>query len=40
VLIKSQRRLQILESDGIDIMTKDDYKSSLLERDLVNRKAQ
>ncbi len=40
VLIKSQRRLQILGSDGIDILTKDDYKHSLLERDLVNRKAQ
>jgi hypothetical protein len=40
VLIKSQRRLQILGSDGIDILTKEDYTQSLLERDLVNRKAQ
>lgn len=38
VLIKSQKRLQILESDGTDILNKDDYKQSLLERDLVLRK--
>lgn len=40
VLIKSKRRLQILEPDGTDILTKEAYVQSLLERDLVNRKAQ
>ena len=38
VLIKTQRRLQIKDADGIDILCKEDYTRSLLERDLVNRK--
>lgn len=40
VLVKSQRRLQIIDPDGTDILTREDYVQSLLERDLVNRKAQ
>lgn len=38
VLIRSQRRLQIIDPDGIDVLCKEDYTKSLLEKDLVNRK--
>jgi len=40
VQIKSSRRLQIIDHDGIDLLAKEDYTKSLLERDLVNRKQQ
>jgi len=38
VLIKSPRRLQIIDPDGIDILTKENYTKLLLERDLLNKK--
>lgn len=40
VLVKSQRRLSISNSNGTDILMLEDYKKSLMERDIVNRKAQ